>query len=354
MLCRVADDVFWMSRYVERAIAVSRLIDVTWHLDLDAGDLVNAGARNWMPLIGLPSPSTEAPTADARVREGNGRSAAPPEHDATPAGVRSYLSLDTNNPNSLVSCIRQARGAAQRVRESISSEMWEQINQLYLALAAPQSAGDAPRDPIAFYRQVREGAQFIQGLADSTLAHDEPWNFICLGTYLERADNVARLLNLQTHLLSLDPDPSGESAVRWLAVLRSCGCAEAYASHYSLRVEPASVVEFILLNPRFPQALRFSLVAAHAALQEIAQHAGSRPDDPATRAMGRLWARLENIEVDEVIEEGLSSLLIDTRQRIGEVVELVTHTYLRGEEEPPRRVGVARAAMIMAAAQQQQ
>ena len=348
MLCRVADDIFWMSRYVERAIAVSRLVEVTWHLELDAGDLLDAGARYWMPLIGLPSPT------GTRAGESVAAAALPANQEASPSAVRHYLSLDAGNPSSLVSCIRQARSAAQRVRESISSEMWEQVNMLHLSLVGPQAAAEVDRDQIGFYRQVREGAQFVQGLADCTLAHDEPWHFVCLGTYLERADNVARLLNLQSHLVTLDPDPTGKGSVRWLALLRSCGCAEAYARYYSLRIEPASVLEFLLLNPLFPQSLRFALAAAHGALQEIAQAAGAPADHPPTRAMGRLWARLENIEVDEVIEEGLSSVLTDTRRRITEVVELVTRTYLRGEEQPSRREGVARAAMIMAAAAQQQ
>src|SRR4029450_2348314 len=116
MLCRVADDLFWMSRYVERAIAVGRIIDVTSHLELDAGPL-GAGGAFWTPLL--------------RFAEG----AAALDDQATPDDVRHYLSVDQGNQDSLVSCIRRAREAAQRVRESISSEMWEQINGLHLSLS---------------------------------------------------------------------------------------------------------------------------------------------------------------------------------------------------------------------------
>src|SRR5579871_5680052 len=121
MLCRVADDLFWMSRYVERTIHVGRLIDVTWHLELDAGELADAGAAFWTPLLG---------SANQEIHMGWDAHGAP--HD-----VRHYLSLDLDNPVSLVSCVRSARAAAQRVRESISSEMWEQINALYLSLSTP-------------------------------------------------------------------------------------------------------------------------------------------------------------------------------------------------------------------------
>ncbi len=338
MLCRVADDVFWMSRYVERAISVGRLIDVTWHLELDAGDFGVDNADFWEPLVG-PARHGEGPTQDSHV---------------LPSDVRHYLSLDLGHPGSLVSCVRSARAAAQRVRESISSEMWEQVNSMYLWLVTPQLAREVEEDPHAFYRQVREGAQFFQGLADSTLAHDEPWNFVCLGTYLERASNVVRFLDLQAHLLSVESTPSAEGVVRWLTVLRSCGAAEAYARYYSLRVEPARVLEFLLLNPVFPQSVRFSLDAARRSLVEIADAAGLAPSSLSLRTMGRLCSRLETTAIDEVLEEGLENFLHDVLKRIADVADQVTRTYLRDEAPPSRVGGAARAALIMAAQQQQQ
>ena len=138
MLCRVADDLFWMSRYVERAIAVGRIIDVTSHLELDAGDDT---ASFWVPLLAY---------------------AAPPDGEETlaPADIRRYLSVDDANPDSLVSCVRRAREAAQRVRESISTEMWEQINTLYLSL--DRIRRDRPdANAYAFYRSVREGPHLV-------------------------------------------------------------------------------------------------------------------------------------------------------------------------------------------------
>ncbi len=337
MLCRVADDIFWMSRYAERAIAVSRLVDVTWHLELDAGALGDdAGSGFWLPLLALSRPG------DALIGDEY------PE----PRDIRHFLSLDRDNPSSLVSCVRNARAAAQRVRESISSEMWEQINGLYLSLLASQLAREVDEDPHEFYRRVREGAQFFLGLAHCTMAHDEPWHFACLGTYLERADNVARMLELQAHLLNVDITTATDASVRWLAVLRSCGSAEAYARFYSLRVEPARVLEFILLNPVFPQSIRFSLAAARDALAEIAKAAGTPPTSPALRGMGRLCARLETTAIDEVLEEGLPQFLRDVHRSIADVADQITRTYLRDEAPPARLGGVARAAMIIAAQQQ--
>jgi uncharacterized alpha-E superfamily protein len=343
MLCRVAEDVFWMSRYVERAIAVGRLIEVTWHLELDVGDADESYDQFWRPLL-LPA-----------AAGGYG----PPEgSDAlSRQDVRRYLALDRDNPSSLVSCILQARTAARGVRETISSEMWEQLNTLYLSLVDPQLLREAEADPYGFYRRVREGAQFFQGLADATLAHDDLWHFISLGQYLERGANVARVLDLEAHLLLGEEEGArgSDPLVRWLAVLRSCGSAEAYARYYSLRVEPARVIEFLLLNEIFPQSVRFSLNAAWEALSGIAGRMRSpRSDQPAARALGLLRARLEHAAVDEVLEEGLDVFLSDVQRRIEVVVGHVTHTYLRHEPQAGRVVGVARAAMIMAAQQQQQ
>jgi uncharacterized alpha-E superfamily protein len=331
MLCRVADDMFWMSRYVERAIAVSRLIDVTSHLELDAGELLDGGASFWRPLLGYGGAAESVSDA------------------ATPEEVRAFLSEDNRNPNSLISCIRQARSAAQRVRESISSEMWEQINGMHLGLTGAELESDT--EPHAFYRSIREGAQLFQGLADSTLAHDEPWAFVSLGTFLERADGVARLLRLEAHLLTETTAEPGDVAVRWLAVLRSCGSAEAYARYYSLRVEPARVLEFLLLNPVFPQSVRFSLTAARAALAAIASQGGSVDGAAATRAMGRLCALLENAAVDEILDLGLREYLADVRAQIVGVADQITRTYLR-EQLQPATGGVARAAVILAQQQQ--
>src|SRR5438105_1506889 len=162
MLCRVAEDIFWMSRYVERAIAVGRLIEVTWHLELDLGEPDSESSAFWLPLLG--------PVGG---------------HDAEAAhqDVRHYLAFDVQNPESLVSCVRQARAAARGVRESISSEMWEQLNVLYLSLVGPRAV--AEEEQVAFFKRMRESLQFFQGLADSTLARDDTWHVYTLGTSLE-------------------------------------------------------------------------------------------------------------------------------------------------------------------------
>src|SRR5216683_5630433 len=303
LLCRVAANMFWLNRYVERAISIIRVVNVTAHLDLDSGDPDAHGIDYWTPLLG--------PAIDGVAHDGEDESPAPLPHD-----VRYYLAFDPDNPSSLVSCVRQARSAAREVRDSISSEMWERINTSYLMLAEPGQVRDLEDDLHAFYRQVRDSLILIQGLADATVAHDESWQFLSLGKYLERADNGSRLLRLHCGLLTSGSAPHGDDTVRWLAVLRSAGSAEAYSRYYSLRVEPTRVLEFLLLNPAFPQSVRYSLGSAWSALESIAQ-ATDESSGPPVRALGLLRARLEHASVDEIIEYGLTDFLTDIQSDIG-------------------------------------
>ena len=339
MLCRVAENLFWVSRYTERAMAMVRLVDVTTHLELDAGDSV--GTDFWTPLLGPLENLAE-------------------EERLEPAAIRRHLALDPGNPNSILTCILRARAAAREIRDSISSEMWEQLNTMHLSLNQPELLRAAELDPDEFYSQVRNGVQLFQGFAHSTMPHDEGWHFFNLGRFFERADNVARVLRLQAHLLlrgAVDGAAmSGDEMVHWLAVLRSAGCAEAYARYYSLRVEPARVVEFLLLNPVFPQSVRYCLSAAAESLAEIA-----RPIDPgltgsvaAVRTLGRLRAQLEHSAVDEILQAGLEPYLEGVQRRLATATEDITQGFFWAQPEPIRPGAVARAAMIMSISQQQQ
>jgi uncharacterized alpha-E superfamily protein len=328
MLSRVADDLYWVARYVERGIAISRLVDVTRHLELDAGT-----EDFWAPLVGA--------------------------IDLASDDVRFYLPSDAMNPDSLVSCVRSARTLARGIREAMSSEMWEELNTLYGSLATPTTARQVRGEGVSFARLVRERLQAFQGLAESTLARDEEWQFLELGKFLERADDVARVLNQQSHLLAAtggSAEPTGPDVVRWLAVLRSCGSAEAYARYYTLRVEPVRLLEFLLLNPVFPQSVRFSLVSACAALDAVAalrSAAGNEPG-PAVRTLGRARAQVELTAIDEVFDRGLEQFLTNIQVLIAQASDELSATFLRDEPVPGRLVGVARATMIMAAQQQQQ
>jgi uncharacterized alpha-E superfamily protein len=326
---------FWLNRYVERAVATIRVVDVTAHLELDAGDADEHEVDFWTPLLGPSIDSVH--NQDAPL---------PLPHD-----VRYYLAFDPDNPSSLVSCVRHARAAAREVRDSISSEMWEQINTTNLMLSEPDRLQDLEEDLHAFYKRVRDSLLLIQGLADATIAHDEPWHFLSLGMYLERADNVSRLLRMQSHLLTNSAALAGDDTVRLLAVLRSAGSSEAYSRYYSLRIEPARVLEFLLLNPTFPQSVRFSLDAAWNALESISHATAETVAAPPVRALGLLHARLEHASVDEVIAFGLVEFLGGIQDDIARVSERITRAFFHYGAQPGRHMAVARAAQIMVAQQ---
>jgi uncharacterized alpha-E superfamily protein len=335
LLCRVAEHMFWLNRYVERDVATIRVVDVTAHLELDAGDADAQEIDFWTPLLGPALESVHLQDAPL----------------PRPQDVRYYLAFDPDNPSSLVSCVRHARAAAREVRDSISSEMWEQINTTYLMLDEPDQLRELEEDLHTFYKRIRDSLLLIQGLADATVAHDEAWQFLSLGKYLERADNVSRLLRLQSHLLTSSAALDGDNTVRWLAVLRSAGSAEAYSRYYSLRVEPTRVLEFLLLNPTFPQSVRFSLGAAWTALESIAR-ANQDSATPPIRALGLLQSRLEHASVDEVIEFGLEEFLSGIQDDIARVSERTTRAFFQYGTHTGRHVAVARAAHLMASQQQ--
>jgi uncharacterized alpha-E superfamily protein len=203
---------------------------------------------------------------------------------------------------------------------------------------------------LPFFERSAQGAQFFQGLVDSTMMRGEDWNFARMGMYLERADNAARALLLLGHLLEGAHDGHGDETVRWLAVLRSCGSAEAYSRYYSLRVEPARVVEFVLLNPVFPQSVRFSLSAAYEAACALGQRGpfALGGSDPAVRAVGRSWAVLEYAAVDELIHCGLRGFLEDVRAKIADASDQVTALYLTDLPVASEPTAAERAAAMMA------
>jgi uncharacterized alpha-E superfamily protein len=307
---------------------------VTAHLELDAGEADEREVDFWTPLLGTVQASAD-------------------RQKAAVLDVRSHLAFGKDNPNSLVACVQNARTAARSVRDSISSEMWEQLNREYLSIVDPSFATRLAENAHDVFKELLEGMLLVLGLADATLPHDEAWEFICLGKYMERADNVARVLNLQAHLLVSAQEADGDDLVRWLAVLRSCGSSEAYSRYYSLRVDPPRVIEFLLLNPVFPQSVRFSLREARASLTEIAGPTDQAAEtaQPAIRGLGLLTAQLENTAIDEVLARGLRGYLDDVQDRIGVVARHVAQAYFRGDPSTGRHMALARAAQIMASQQ---
>jgi uncharacterized alpha-E superfamily protein len=302
MLSRDADAVYWMSRYGERAEHVARIQLVNTNMLIDVGELApELQERQWQSVLtimrtgALPEPPPAA--ADA----------GPLAADTTTAHrVAHHMTFGADNPNSLFNCIARARENARGVRETISHEMWENLNTLYWTLRdAPARFDESPED---FYRQVMTGSMLFQGLTDQTLQHDQRWHFIQLGKYLERIDVTARVVGTKFALLK-GAEAKLETPIRnihWMSVLRSCCSIEAYRRNHVGDMDPVRVASFLLLEPDFPRSVRFCVGQAHAAIAAIRGEVSPRGIDPAERALGRLKIQLEYAEAAEILRPGVT------------------------------------------------
>ena len=308
MLSRVADSLYWMSRYLERAEHTARLIDVDFQLRLDQSP--EAGSGRWLRLLeALQAPAPE----DGKI-------------DATT--LTHILTLDKTNPSSIISCVAAARENLRQVREQCSSEMWEQLNRLYLQVNSTISSEAWLLHSYVFFRAVQEGAHLFQGVTDSTMSHGEGWQYIQLGRYVERTDAVARLIGTHLSRLPYSPDQAVESEeyLEWVGLLKSCAAFEAYCKKYTAELRPLRVAEFLLLNLEFPHSVRFSVDMVHAALRAIAELTERKAEQPV-RLAGRLRATLSFGQIDEIIASGANTYVQSVRQQCGQAHTAIHQIY---------------------------
>ncbi|HEV3263437.1 MAG TPA: alpha-E domain-containing protein [Gemmataceae bacterium] len=314
MLSRVADALFWMSRYLERAEHVARLLDVCFHLELDLhGVMAGPHELHWTALVAV------LQQVIARSQKGL----------SPQATISHWLTFDLDNPTSIMTCVTRARYNARSVRGTISSEMWKELNKVYWQLSNEEFAGRTHESPHEFYEAVECGSHLFQGVCDATLTHDEGWQFIQLGKFLERADKTLRILDIQYHLLHelIDPVDLPLTNLEWAGVLRSCRAYDAYQQLYVGRVDPEHVVEFLLLHPSFPRSVRFSLEAAAAALNEIEGVVPGRPVSEADRILGRVLNDLKFGELDQILQGDLHAFLDGLQVRCAHVSRAVQNQY---------------------------
>ena len=310
MLSRVADALYWMSRYLERAEHVTRLLDVWFFVELDLHAIApGSSGAHWKSLSAIlqqPMPAGEEPTAQASFTQ--------------------RFIFDLDNPASIMSCVSRARSNARGVRGSINSEIWRALNKLYWQLCDASFRAQALDSPHEFFQAVESGSQLFQGACDATLDHDEGWQFIQLGKYFERADKTLRILDEHYRRTKETRDPAGPalSNVQWAAVLKACRAYEAYQRLYVGRVDPEQVIEFLLLHPTSPRSVRFSL---EAAAQSLAVVGDTSSQGKAERLLGRVLSDLKYIELEQVLKEGLHEFLSTVLARCAEVGKSVQEHY---------------------------
>lgn len=285
MLSRVADSIYWLGRYIERAENVARAIDVNLQLQLD----LPGEERPWEPVI------QTAGNADAFFKSY--------AHVSTENAL-TFLTFDKENPSSIISCVAAARENARCVRERISSELWIAINQFYLKLNDPEVQKQALAAPHAFYCSVKEFSQLTVGIIQGTMTHDVAWNFARLGTMIERADQTSRILDVKYYILLPDVSMVGMAldTVQWNAVLKSVGAYEMFHRKNS-NVTPQNVAEFLLLSEDFPRSLRYCLEQAEINLKNIAFPVKGNAD--SLRLLGKMRSDMAFSTIEEIIKNGL-------------------------------------------------
>lgn len=310
MLSRVADSIYWISRYVERADNVARFIDVNLNLILDADIGIE---QQWQPLVNT---------------SGDHKLFAEHYDEANEENVVRFLAFDPENPNSILSCLRAARENARTVREIISSPMWEQLNEFYLYIKGIAADPGSIESLSRFFEQIRRGTNTHTGLTNSTMTNDEPWHFSTLGRMLERADKISRILDVKYFILLRSPDDVGTAFddIQWSAVLRSASAFEMYRKQYG-RITPKGIVEFLLLNRKFPRAARFCLDRANESLHAISGSSPGQVANKAEKLLGQLCSELTYTSVDEIMERGLHEYLDEFQTKLNGVGKAIFETF---------------------------
>ena len=312
MLSRVADSLYWMSRYIERAENNARIADVNLQLEVDLSNQPEADPRqHWNAII---SSLEENELFASLYANPDGRAAI------------DFVSLQKKNRNSIYSCLSLARENARTTREQISSEMWEQINRLYLFVRSDSARKTLRSSPYEFFKRIITGSHLFQGVTHATMTHGEGWHFMRIGRLLERADCTSRILDLKYHLLL----PSGErvggtlDTIQWMSVLKSCSALEAYRKIYVGQVAPWKVAEFLITHAGFPRSIRFSVDSLDEALHCISGSDETRYANEAERLSGRLRSDLDYVTIGEIFKVGLHEYLESIQKRL---VEIDTATY---------------------------
>jgi len=320
MLSRVADSIYWMSRYIERAENVARFIDVNLNLMLD---LPGGSSQQWQPLV-----DTTGDHQQFVDRYGK----------ATQATVIHFLTFDSENPNSIVSCVRAARENARSVREVISSEMWEQINQFYLMVNSAMAKAESLTDPQELFASVKTSSQLVAAVTDATMTHGEGWHFSRLARELERADKTSRILDVKYFLLLPAVADVGTTSddIQWAAVLKSASAFEMYRKRHG-RIAPDRIVEFLLLDREFPRAICYCVNTARESLHAISGTAPGMFRNAAERLLGELCSALAYAQIEEIISSGLHEYLDELQTKMNRVSAGIYDTFFAGRVAEPAK-----------------
>lgn len=296
MLSRTADHLFWMSRYIERAENLARLLDVTWQMSLvpQSEEAVN---QSWNAIIALNSLEDAYAARYAAVNGEN---------------VLKFMVSDPENLSSIHSCLRMARENAHAVRGTLTTEMWETLNATWIEARSRNFDQMYAAGIGDYFEWVKKRTSLSRGTTLGTLLQDEAYHFIRLGTLLERADNTARILDVKYHVLRPHDDEGATDFYEWGALLRSVSAFEVYRKVYRDVITPDRVAELLILNPDMPRSLHFCMNGVIKNLDLIA----NRQSAETARQAGLLHAQLHYGRIGDILAHGLHEWLTDFMDRI--------------------------------------
>ncbi|WP_411827003.1 alpha-E domain-containing protein [Luteolibacter sp. AS25] len=315
MLSRVANTLYWMVRYVERADNLARLIDVNEQMLLDYESHDSERLRGfWKPII--LSTGDEERFHELYDEVGSDQ-------------VISFLTEDTRNQNSIFSCISYARENGRMVRDQLSDELWEELNSLYLFTKSEEAAHLLETNPPRFYEMVRRASMTFLGIATSTTARDERWDFMDIARHIERADKTTRFLDVSTYF---PPGADGiesfsPGVLHWSAILSSCGAMGAFRATRQ-EINAKNVASFLLFSPDFPRSVRYCIDRIDNCLHRISCSNRGTFSNESERESGRLLASLTYGTFDEAIEQGLHEFLDDIQGKLNTIAKHLFETYI--------------------------
>ena len=349
MLSRDADSCYWIGRYVERAEATARTVDVHYHAALESplsplrdGDTDSElSTLRWQSILAI----SGADSAFHRRYETD-----------TDRDVLHYFAFDPDNPNAILTVWKKARENARCIREQIASEMWESLNVSYLRLREWDVDSVLASSPHEFFQCVKDASYMFQGILNRTMLMGEARDWLDTGRFLERADQTARLLDVKYHDLLPPYQSHDENADNggidipitraepptlsaygvggaldmhgWIAVLKSVSAFEMFRKTYQDGITPSHVVDFLVLNTRFPASVRHGVGRVEGCLRRVSGNQSEEPSTEPERLLGRLRADLTYSQPKEIIRDGLHEFLEDVQKRCATIGHSIARTYL--------------------------
>nr|WP_321452934.1 alpha-E domain-containing protein [uncultured Carboxylicivirga sp.] len=310
MLSRVADAIYWMNRYIERAENYARFLEVNFNLSLELPPDISA---QWKPLV--------VTTGDWELYNALYQEI---EKDK----VIFFLGFDEKNPNSIFSSIRTARENARAVRPDITKEVWEQINYLYYFIKEEKLKKRwQKKDPRNFFNEIKKGCQFLYGIFDVTISHNDGWHFGRLGRLIERADKTSRVLDVKYHILLPDNTLVGSplDLVQWAALLKSVSAYDMYRKRFG-KLTVVSIAEFLILDKEFPRSILRCLIDTEQSLNKITGNTTGYSNN-AERQLGLLKANLEYADINDIINNGLHEFLDNFQTKLNNVSQAIFESF---------------------------